>query len=236
MTTAVMRCSMILVSSLFLWSVVAVAALAHPGRTNSLGCHSCRTNCTRWGLVTGQYHCRSSSLSRRPPSPAHPTLLPNTSPAPKCKQLSYETNRCAAVSRVIDGDTVELTTGERVRFIGIDTPERGDARFDAATERNATLIEGKTVTLDVCEENAKDRYGRTLAYVIVGATVVNEVLLREGHATALHIPPCGNDTATCYEALAGTVAGTGRRPLLNLSGLIQKGLEKCDQRRTREGL
>ena len=48
----------------------------------------------------------------------------------------------------------------------------------------------------------RDRYGHTLAYVIVGATVVNEVLLREGHASPLHIPPCGNDTATCYEALA----------------------------------
>lgn len=129
---------------------------------------------------------------------------------------------------MIDGDTIELTTGERVRFIGMDTPERGEAGFDAATERTATLVGGKTVTLDVCEENAKDRYGRTLAYVIVGATVVNEVLLREGHATPLHIPPCGNHTATCYEALASTVAATGRRPLANLSGFIQKGSEKCE--------
>ena len=69
-------------------------------------------------------------------------------------------------------------------------------------ERNATLVEGKPVTPDVCEKNMRDRYGHTLAYVIVGATVVNEVLLREGHASPLHIPPCGNDTATCYEALA----------------------------------
>ncbi len=113
-------------------------------------------------------------------------------------------------------------------FQVINTPERGDKGFGAATARNVALVEGKTVTLDDCEENAKDRYGRTLAYVIVGATVVNEVLLREGHATALHIPPCGNHTATCYEALAGTVAATGRRPLANLSGLIQKGLKKCE--------
>ena len=45
------------------------------------------------------------------------------------------------------------------------------------------------------------RYGRTLAYVIVGTTVVNEVRLRERHAAALHIPPCGNDTAECYAYL-----------------------------------
>ena len=154
--------------------------------------------------------------------PAARTQLRDTNPSPKCERVSYETNRCAVVSRVIDGDTVELSTGERVRFIGMDTPERGEAGFDAATERTAALVGGKTVTLDVCEEKAKDRYGRTLAYVIVGATVVNEVLLREGHATPLHIPPCGNHTATCYEALASTVAATGRRPLANLSGLIQK--------------
>ena len=98
----------------------------------------------------------------------------------------------------------------------------------AATARNTALAEGKTVILEICEENAKDRYGRTLAYVIVGATIVNEVLLREGHAPALHIPPCGNHSATCYEALAGTVAATRRRPLANLSGLIEKGLKKCE--------
>ena len=94
---------------------------------------------------------------------------------------------------MIDGDTVELSTGERVRFIGMDTPERGEAGFDAATERPATLLGGKTVTLDVCEENAKDRYGRTLVYMIVGATVVNELLLREEHATPLlaHIDAAG---------------------------------------------
>ncbi len=227
MTTTVMRYSMIFVSSVFLWSLLSVAAPAHPGRTDSSRCHSCQTNCSRWELRTGQYHCHNSSASPPPVSPARPPP-PNTSPSARCEQISYETNRCAVVSRVIDGDTVELTTGERVRYIGIDTPERGDARFDAATERNATLVEGKTVALDVCEENAKDRYGRTLAYVIIGATVVNEVLLREGHATPLHVPPCGNHTATCYEALAGTVAATGRRPRVNLSGLIQRGLEKCE--------
>lgn len=119
-----------------------------------------------------------------------------------CPGIHYEGNRTATVTRVIDGDTIELTGGERVRYIGIDTPESGEAGFTAATARNAELVEGKTVTLDVCEEDSLDPFGRTLAYVIVGSTVVNEVLLREALAEPLHIPPCGNATATCYAQLA----------------------------------
>ena len=189
-----------LLTVLLLFSVVPLAAWGHPGGTDSSGCHTCRTNCPRWGRDPGQYHCRSA----RTPTPDPPVRPPPRSasvPAVGCKQRAYETNRCAVVVRVIDGDTIVLSTGERVRYIGIDTPERGDRGFDAATARNTALVEGKTVTLDICEETPKDRFGRTLAYVIVGTTVINEVLLSEGYAAALHIPPCGKDTADCYKAL-----------------------------------
>lgn len=38
-------------------SILAFKASAHPGRTDSSGCHSCRTNCEAWGLSYGEYHC-----------------------------------------------------------------------------------------------------------------------------------------------------------------------------------
>jgi hypothetical protein len=38
-------------------SVFIIKAFAHPGRTNSQGCHRCRTNCAAWGLSYGEYHC-----------------------------------------------------------------------------------------------------------------------------------------------------------------------------------
>ena len=38
---------------------------AHPGRTDSNGCHTCRTNCERWGLSYGQYHCHNGGSSSR---------------------------------------------------------------------------------------------------------------------------------------------------------------------------
>ncbi len=125
----------------------------------------------------------------------------NAISSPSCPGVMYEANRTAVVSRVIDGDTIELEGGEQVRYVGIDTPESGQPGFTAATERNTELVNGKTVTLDVCEDEPLDPYGRTLAYVIVGTTVVNEVLLVEGLADPLHIPPCGNATATCYAQL-----------------------------------
>jgi len=38
-------------------TLAPLMAFAHPGRTDRKGCHTCRTNCAKWGLKTGQYHC-----------------------------------------------------------------------------------------------------------------------------------------------------------------------------------
>lgn len=108
----------------------------------------------------------------------------------------------ARVARVIDGDTVELDTGERLRYIGMDTPEvvypeqsrRMDPRKpvqcfgEESRERNRELVEGKLVVLtkDISE---KDRYGRLLRYVWIGSTLVNLELVKEGYATAFTYPP-----------------------------------------------
>ncbi len=103
------------------------------------------------------------------------------------------------VRRVIDGDTVELSDGQRVRYIGIDTPEVSRRRGNQwvrdpepmgheATERNRQLVEGRPVRLEQ-DVQPHDKYGRLLAYVYVGELMVNETLLREGFAQLLTIPP-----------------------------------------------
>lgn len=49
--------------NLFLIALVLIIpniSLAHPGRTDASGCHTCRTNCASWGLSTGEYHCHRS--------------------------------------------------------------------------------------------------------------------------------------------------------------------------------
>jgi micrococcal nuclease len=92
------------------------------------------------------------------------------------------------VERVIDGDTIVLVGGRTVRYIGINTPEKGEPYYEEAKEANRRLVEGKDVKLEL-DEQEKDLYGRTLAYVYVGDTFVNVQLVREGCARAYPYPP-----------------------------------------------
>ena len=82
---------------------------------------------------------------------------------------------------VIDGDTIEITDGIRVRYIGINTPEVDEPWGDEATEANKGLVEGKQIRLEYDVET-KDRYDRTLAYVYADDTFVNAELVRLGLA------------------------------------------------------
>ncbi len=99
------------------------------------------------------------------------------------------------VTRVIDGDTIELAGGERVRYIGMDAPETVDPRkpvecFGAeASRRNKELVEGRSVRL-VKDVSERDEYGRLLRYVYLqDDTFVNLELVKEGYAAALTFPP-----------------------------------------------
>jgi micrococcal nuclease len=113
------------------------------------------------------------------------------------------------VRRVIDGDTMEISGGDRVRLLGIDAPERGEVFSDQATGRLEELMAKGTVTLDVCKD--KDIYGRSLATVRVDNINVNTMLLKEGLALPMLIPPCGRPAAAdVLEAAAqGALSGKG---------------------------
>lgn len=105
------------------------------------------------------------------------------------------------VTRVIDGDTIELVGGIKVRYIGVDTPEtvhpdKPVECFGAeAKEENRRLVMGKTVRLEK-DTSETDRYGRLLRYVYVdppageaGDVMVNEVLVQNGFAQVVTYPP-----------------------------------------------
>lgn len=96
------------------------------------------------------------------------------------------------VTRVIDGDTIEVryVSGHlgRVRYIGIDTPERGDCYARRATEENRRLVGGRRVRL-VQDVDRRDRYGRLLAYVHASGVFVNAELVKRGFALQLTVPP-----------------------------------------------
>ncbi|MDW5594951.1 thermonuclease family protein [Conexibacter stalactiti] len=106
----------------------------------------------------------------------------------------------AQVERVVDGDTIAVRVGderERVRYIGVDTPEtvKPDAPVEcwgpAASALNKRLVrDGEQVTLRFDRE-LRDRYGRLLAYVYRGRDrlFVNARLVRDGAARTLSISP-----------------------------------------------
>jgi len=116
---------------------------------------------------------------------------------------------------VIDGDTIRVAGVGRVRYIGIDAPERGEPGYDQARRLNARLL-GRGELRLAYGVARYDRYGRTLAYVYVqpasGAEVnVNEELVRAGWATTLEIPP--NVAAAPAFARAEDEARRARRGL-----------------------
>jgi micrococcal nuclease len=98
------------------------------------------------------------------------------------------------VTRVIDGDTIEIEGGQRVRYIGIDTPETVDPRKPVqcfgveASNHNKQLVEGKKVRLEKDISEA-DKYGRLLRYIYVGDTLVNLALVEDGFAHSSSYPP-----------------------------------------------
>jgi len=107
-----------------------------------------------------------------------------------------------AVLRVVDGDTIVVALGgprgTKVRLIGIDTPERDECFYRAATERMRALVDGRSVKL-VRDVSETDRYGRLLRYVHVGTRSINATMVSEGFATAATYPP---DVAHALEFVA----------------------------------
>lgn len=116
--------------------------------------------------------------------PAGPTatLPPSDGPTPPTHL------EAATVARVVDGDTIELTDGRRVRYIGINTPEHYQPYYQEATEANRQLVEGREVQLEFDQETF-DQYGRTLAYIWVEGQMVNLAMLENGFANAYTVPP-----------------------------------------------
>ncbi len=98
------------------------------------------------------------------------------------------------VVRVVDGDTFEIEGGEKIRMIGIDTPETVDPRKSVqcfgkeASNKTKELLEGKTVRL-VKDVSERDKYQRLLRYVYVGDIFINDLLVRDGFAKSSSYPP-----------------------------------------------
>ncbi len=106
--------------------------------------------------------------------------------------FSFSNEKIAKVRFVYDGDTILLSSGEKVRYLGIDAPEldpegkRHEFMALQARRFNINMVKGKLVRLEFDREK-RDRYGRLLAYVYLVETgqMVNVLLLKNGLAHVL---------------------------------------------------
>lgn len=144
-----------------------------------------------------------------------PKTLPNPSPIPSVENIPESTSSTTLtagsstvasleseqvlVTKVIDGDTVELENGSIVRLLGIDTPETKDPRKPVqcfgkeASAETKDLIEGKFVILEK-DISETDKYDRLLRYIFLPLEnnkllFINDYLIREGFARVLTYPP-----------------------------------------------
>jgi micrococcal nuclease len=98
-------------------------------------------------------------------------------------------NQQFLVSKVLDGDTIEIETGAKIRYIGIDAPENRECFSPESTAANAQLVGSQRVTL-VKDISETDKYGRLLRYVFINDLFVNDNLVKNGFAKAF---PYGAD-------------------------------------------
>jgi endonuclease YncB( thermonuclease family) len=131
------------------------------------------------------------------PQPTNTTRLTGTptplSPAGiETDPTAVPDGNLATVTYIVDGDTIDVALGGttyRVRYIGMDTPERGDYFCSEATEANRAPVEGQQVIL-VKDVSETDRFGRLLRYVYLeDGTFVNAELVRQGYAVIATFPP-----------------------------------------------
>lgn len=133
-------------------------------------------------------------------------------PAAACGGGGGGDGETATVGRVIDGDTIELTDGRRVRYLMVDTPEsttETECYGPEAKDFNVALVDGKTVTLTFDVER-EDQFDRLLAYVSVDGVEINPVIVERGYGCVLHIPPNGDDRAAEFDELELRARTLGR--------------------------
>lgn len=157
------------VAGMIVFVTVIPPATAHSGRTDASGCHTCRTNCAKYGLRSGQYHCHGGARSS--PSPPTRTQKPPPPPSvqlPRRSELadrdlpersisirsSQPSNRGSGVRvkvlAVVDGDTFVAREGDKLYMLqlrSLEAPELRQAYGVQARERLAEWIAERWVMI-----------------------------------------------------------------------------------------
>lgn len=120
-------------------------------------------------------------------------------------------------SKVSDGDTITVEGVGKVRLVGVNTPEKGVEGADASEYFVKKLCLNREVSIDIDDSKHTDKYGRTLAVVIVDGKNLNEMLLKEGLAEIMYMPPsefypynwAGDNTHVAGDSSTSTDSSSG---------------------------
>lgn len=140
------------------------------------------------GCDAGSREPASDRVAVSPPQPTTPSSV-DSAEGPAGEHRT--------VTRIVDGDTIVIDGDERVRLIGIDTPETKDPRRPVecfgqeASDHLAELLPVGTPVRVVYDVERLDRYDRTLAYLYRASDglFVNAAMVRDGYASAYTVPP-----------------------------------------------
>ena len=132
---------------------------AHPGRTDSNGCHTCRTNCAKWGLSYGQYHCHGKTNSSTSSSNTNKTTTTKVLDSNKnIKSISIDN------TNIEIKDTMEYNTYSKVNNIDI-ILESTKSKYEVSNYSNISIGDNNIKIIVTSEDNTSKEYNLDIKYL-----------------------------------------------------------------------
>ncbi len=189
---------------ILLLTIMPTMVFAHPGRTDSSGCHTCRTNCASWGLSDGEYHCHnggsssssSSSSTSNEESTTKKTIIKATTTITTTTQKP-KSNDNTLKQIIIDDESFELedelnykTKNDNVNIKVITNDD--NATYEIINDSNLSIGENKAIVVVEAED------GTIKNYVI---NITREVILSSNTVVKITI----NDTEVDFDNYKATI-------------------------------
>lgn len=200
---------------ILLLTIMPTMVFAHPGRTDSSGCHTCRTNCAKWGLSDGEYHCHnggsSSSSSSSSTSNEESTTRKTTTKATTITTTTTQKPKSSDNTLkeiIIDGEILEvedeldyITKKESVNIEVVTSDD--NATYEIINDSNLSIGENKAIVVVEAED------GTIKNYVI---NITREVILSSNTDVKITI----NDTEVDFDNYKATIYVTNSDTKIDL--------------------
>lgn len=131
---------------------------AHPGRTDSNGCHTCRTNCAKWGLRYGQYHCHGKTNRSTSGNTNKTTTTKVLDSNKNIKSISIDNTNLEVK------DTMEYKTYSKVNNIDIKL-ESTKSKYEVSNYSNISIGDNNIKITVTSEDNTSKEYNLNIKYL-----------------------------------------------------------------------